>query len=147
LKQGSNKKLGKKELAFLSRSYIARVATAGKALHPHVSPVYFANSSDSIFFATEKDTRKFKDLMENAFASVVVDDYDADWMHGRSGIETVTHAVVVSGKAKIFFRGNTYHKMYQRLFEKYPDYRAEAWKEGASPIVRLSAHRALSWGL
>ena len=140
-------KFDSKQLAFLSKNYIARVASCGKDMHPHVSPVYFANNADSIFFATEKDTKKFKDISENASAGVVVDDFDADWLHNKKSANTVEHAVVVSGRAMIFNRGSEYHEMYSKLFEKYPDYREENWKEGASPIIRVRAERITSWGL
>lgn len=140
-------KFDPKQLAFLSKNYVARVATCGKGMRPHVSPVYFANDSDSIFFATEKDTNKFKDISENARASIVVDDFDADWLHNRKGTNTVERAVVVNGRARIFESGDGYHSMYSKLFEKYPDYKEENWEEGVSPIIQVAATRVTSWGL
>ncbi len=136
-----------KQLVFLQKNYIARVASCGINGLPHVSPVYFADDKDSIFFATEKGTQKFKDISKNPKASIVVDDFDADWLHGRKGTETIEHAVVVSGSATILESGQEYHAMYSKLFEKYPDYREENWDEGATPIIKVSADKIISWGL
>jgi nitroimidazol reductase NimA-like FMN-containing flavoprotein (pyridoxamine 5'-phosphate oxidase superfamily) len=140
-------KFSSKQNQFLRKSYIARVASCGKDNFPHVSPVYFANDANSIFFATEKETRKFKDISENAVMFAVVDYFDADWIHEKEGTESVTRAIVISGKSRIILKGKLYHKLYSQLFEKYPDYRKENWEEGSSPIIRINARKITSWGV
>ncbi|MGI0079019.1 MAG: pyridoxamine 5'-phosphate oxidase family protein [Nitrososphaerales archaeon] len=140
-------KFDSKQFAFLSKNYVARVATCGRSARPHVSPVYFANDDVSIFFATEKDTQKFRDFSENARGSIVVDDFDADWLHNRKGTATTEHAVIVSGHASIFESGSEYSSMRSKLFEKYPDYKEENWEKSASPIIKVAAARIVSWGI
>jgi len=135
------------QLRFLSKNYIARIATCNRRMQPHISPIYFANYSDSIFFATERGTRKFRDIVENGSASLVVDDFDADWLHGRKGSKTRERAVIVYGPTSIFEGGPKYHSMYLKLFSKYPDYREEDWKERESPIIKIWAEKIISWGL
>ena len=136
------------QMRFLKRLLIARVATCGSNCMPHVSPVYFSNTRSSIFFAIEKNTQKYSDLVSNPHAALVLDEFQAHWLRGSGAPDSVEKAVVIQGPAKIF--GNvdrSYSFMYRKLFEKYPDYRREGWKKGESPIVNVEARKITSWGL
>ena len=141
------------QMSFLRRTYIARVATSSSKCVPHATPVYFANDSTSIFFATERSTRKLKDVLTNPVASAVVDEFKADWVNDAesSGLvwKTEERAVVINGRALVHSDGETptYGAMYDALFEKYPDYRAQGWKKGESPIIQVMAERIHSWGI
>ncbi|MHB8701691.1 MAG: pyridoxamine 5'-phosphate oxidase family protein [Nitrososphaerales archaeon] len=140
----------KKHLAFLRRNYVARIATSSGKSEPHISPIYFANDNDSVFFATETSTMKFKNLVENPVAALVVDEFDARWLHEKkSDTSTTEKALVVRGKAEIFVDGEDarYTAMYRKLFEKYPDYRNQNWRKGESPIIKVRANRISSWGI
>jgi len=139
----------KNEMEFLKSTYIARIATCSKDLIPHVTPIYFANDRLSLFFATEKRTKKFSDIVENSHVSLVVDVFDADWLHdSKTGTRTNEKAIVISGIASIRSKGPLYYKMYKTLFQKYPDYRTtEKWQVGDLPIIRISVRNVISWGL
>ncbi len=135
-------------LKFLSMNYIARIATCSSEAIPHVSPIYFACNGASVFFATEKTTLKFKDILNNNSVSLVVDEFDADWFHGKRTDHTSEKAVIVNGRASIFFEGRTYLNMYRLLRNKYPDYKAEkSWMPGELPIIRISIEKVITWGL
>jgi nitroimidazol reductase NimA-like FMN-containing flavoprotein (pyridoxamine 5'-phosphate oxidase superfamily) len=135
-------------LKFLSRNYVARLATCSLEAIPHVSPIYFGCNRSSVFFATEKTTRKFRDILHNNRVSLVVDEFDADWLHNKRTNRTTEKAVVVNGLASIFSGGRTYLYMYKSLRNKYPDYRAEkSWMPGELPIIRISIDKVVSWGL
>jgi uncharacterized pyridoxamine 5'-phosphate oxidase family protein len=139
----------KNETEFLKSNYIARIATCSNDLIPHVTPIYFANDRSSLFFASEKRTKKYSDIVENSHVSLVVDVFDADWLHGpKTGTRTTEKAIVISGIASIRSRGMLYNRMYKTLFQKYPDYRtSKKWLVGELPIVRVSVRNILSWGL
>ena len=135
-------------LKFLSRNYVGRLATCSLEAIPHVSPIYFACNRTSVFFATEKTTRKFRDILHNNRVSLVVDQFDAEWFHDKRTNRTIEKAVVVNGKASIFSAGKTYLHMYHSLRNKYPDYRDEkSWVLGELPIIRISIDKVVSWGL
>ena len=143
------RKLRKEELDFLLRSSIARVATCTRSSIPHVSPIYFATDGHSVFFATDETTRKFKDVKENDRVSLVVDEFDADWLHGnKTSSKTYEKAIILSGRATIFSSGDLYVSMYRNLVRKYPDYRAgNRWELGELPIIRIEISKITSWGI
>jgi len=138
----------KQEMEFLRSNYIARIATCGHDLSPHVTPIYFANDRASIFFATEKNTKKYEDIMQNERVSLVVDIFDAEWLHGdKNGSKTTEKAVLVHGVALPISKGKTYNLMYGKLLDKYPDYRtSENWEKGELPIMRVAVRKITSWG-
>lgn len=148
-----NRKLNfnRNQISFLNSSYVARIATSTKKGEPYVSPIYFANDDNSIFFATESSTIKFKLISINPQVAIVIDSFDASWLHTkmRKDIFTKERAIVIRGNAKIFTDGKSreYASMYHRLFKKYPDYREQAWKKGESPIVKVTPQKVTSWGL
>lgn len=131
----------------MARHYIARVATCSNKCVPHVVPIYFANDAHAIFFATERETVKFRNISELGSASIVVDEFYAEWASGGRRTRTKESAVVVTGRAQLFESGTEYMRMYRSLFRKYPDYREENWQPGESPIVRVYADRLVSWGI
>ncbi len=141
--------LNSQELDFLGKNYIARLATSSLMSVPHISPIYYGNTRDLVFFTTEKGSRKLKDIEENNQVSLVVDTFDADWLHQISGTaKTYEKAVVISGRAAIHLNGSPYMEMYKELLKKYPDYQADKhWEPGELPIVKIVISNVVSWGL
>jgi nitroimidazol reductase NimA-like FMN-containing flavoprotein (pyridoxamine 5'-phosphate oxidase superfamily) len=128
------------QLSFLKGKYIARIATTSND-EPHISPIYFTFDRESIFFATESSTSKFRDIVKNPKASVVVDEFDADWLHGTQGPNTTERALVVLGRA-IAVNDNGVHKSLRLAFmEKYPDFRATNYPIEATAIIRVFADK------
>jgi len=79
---------------------------------------------------------KFKDILRNNRVSLVTDEFDADWLHGRGTTRTDEKAVVINGRASIFSEGRIYLHMYHLLRNKYPDYKAEkSWMPGEIPNI------------
>jgi nitroimidazol reductase NimA-like FMN-containing flavoprotein (pyridoxamine 5'-phosphate oxidase superfamily) len=137
-------------ISFLDSSFIARIATSNSQGEPYISPIYFANDKNAIFFATETSTMKYKLISVNPRVAIVIDTFDASWLHSdNKKISTKERAVVIRGNAKIFTDGESkeYSVMYQRLFDKYPDYREQGWKKGESPIVKVIPKKVISWGI
>jgi len=101
-----------------------------------------------VFFATEKTTVRFNDILNNNRVSLVVDEFDADWLHGRRTGRTSEKAIVIDGRASIFSEGRAYLHMYNLLRNKYPDYKLEkSWMPGKIPIITISIDKLVSWGL
>jgi Pyridoxamine 5'-phosphate oxidase len=141
--------LSGRESEFLKANYVARVATASSESVPRVSPVYFANDAASIYFTTETSTGKFRDISENPRASLVIDTFDADWLHGNGkSTKTYEKGIVLIGKAEIHWKGNLYMDMYRDLVQKYPDYQGPLrWEPGDLPIIRVEIKHIVSWRL
>ena len=141
--------LSGREIDFLKANYIARIATASSKSVPRVSPVYFGNDAVSIYFTTETSTGKFRDISGNPQVSLVVDTFDADWLHGNGeGTRTYEKGIVLFGKAEIHWEGNLYMDMYRDLVQKYPEYRGPLrWEPGDLPIIRVVIKQIVSWRL
>jgi len=64
------------EMAFITQSRLARVATASKDCQPHVVPVVYEFDGTAFYFTgwrLEK-TLKFRNLVENEKVALVIDD-------------------------------------------------------------------------
>ena len=68
---------------------------------PHVTPVTYIYENDFLFFATDYDTRKYKNLQVNRNVALAVDIYN-------SSVEN--KAVVVQGTAEIIEKGERIYK-------------------------------------
>jgi len=129
------------QLSFLSSQYIARVSTSTSGSVPHVSPVYFVADDESLFIATGKETTKYKDIAQNPVASIVVDHFDADWLHGKQGYASKERAIIILGKTTILENGPNYRALHSSFMEKYPDFKAVPSKLGEPPIIKINADK------
>ena len=124
------------ELGFLREREVCRFATASKSGVPQVTPVIYALDGDAFVIAVDYGTKKLANLRENPVASLVVDEYT-----GRH------RAVVVQGRCEVLERGKEYKRLLQILFDRFEYYRSNPWKEGESPILRVTPDKVVSWGL
>jgi hypothetical protein len=92
---------------------------------------------------------KFRDLSENSRVSLVVDVFDADWLHGvERSSKTYEKAVVLTGIAEVHLKGDLYMNMYADLLNKYMDYYEKLhWEPGELPIIRIAIENVISWGI
>jgi len=125
--------LTSKELDFLKRHELCRLATASKDARPHVVPVIYALDREDIVIAVDYGTKKLGNLRQNNRVALVVDDYHPN------------HAVVVEGECEILERGKEYLRLLQILFDRFETYRKHPWGEGESPILKVRPTKAVSW--
>jgi pyridoxamine 5'-phosphate oxidase family protein len=104
------------EVAFLTQSRLARVATASADGQPHVVPVVYEFDGMAFYFTgwNLEKTLKFRNLVENARVALVVDDLVSVSPWRPRGVEV---------------RGV-----------------AEACREGGRPYVRVTPLVKRSWG-
>ncbi|MGB8132939.1 MAG: pyridoxamine 5'-phosphate oxidase family protein, partial [Nitrososphaeraceae archaeon] len=81
----------KKERKFLLENEVCRVSTSHNEV-PHVAPVAYIYEKNFLFFATDYETRKYKNLKVNNRIAASIDNYS-------SSIEN--KAVLVQGTADI----------------------------------------------
>ncbi len=127
----------KKERKFLLENEVCRVSTSHNEV-PHVTPVAYIYEKNFLFFATDYETRKYKNLKVNNRIAASIDIYS-------SSIEN--KAVLVQGTADIIEKGREFRNLYQKFYKKFEWVRKDPWKEGESPFIKIKTFNKISWGL
>ena len=133
----NNIKFSDKEIQFLLNNELCRVATVSPGNIPHVVPVSYIFIDNSVFVATDYNTRKYKNLKKSKNLALVIDIYEST--HNR--------AVAIQGTGEFIERGEDFKKMYDIFYRKFEWVRQEPWKEGEAPFVAVKPFRKISWGL
>lgn len=127
----------KKERKFLLENEVCRVSTSHNEV-PHVTPVAYIYEKNLLFFATDYETRKYKNLKVNNRIAASIDIYS-------SSIEN--KAVLVQGTADIIEKGREFRNLYQKFYKKFEWVRKDPWKEGEAPFIKIKTFNKISWGL
>jgi nitroimidazol reductase NimA-like FMN-containing flavoprotein (pyridoxamine 5'-phosphate oxidase superfamily) len=127
----------KKERKFLLENEVCRVSTSRNEV-PHVTPVAYIYEKNFLFFATDYETRKYKNLKVNNRIAASIDIYN-------SSIEN--KAVLVQGTADVIEKGREFRNLYQKFYKKFEWVRKDPWKEGEAPFIKIKTFNKISWGL
>lgn len=125
------------EQKFLIQNELCKVATSHNDV-PHVAPVNFIFRDGYFYFATDYDSKKYRNLEKNKNIALVVDIY-------RSS--TDNEAVVVQGIAEIIEEGKEFKEIYRIFYKKFEWVREDPWKEGEAPFIKVKPKHKASWGL
>jgi nitroimidazol reductase NimA-like FMN-containing flavoprotein (pyridoxamine 5'-phosphate oxidase superfamily) len=123
------------ERRFLQGHEICRFATASKTGWPLVSPVSYVLIDDCFYIATDYGTAKLRHVKENPRASLVVDVTDPN------------RAVAVQGRVRVIEKGTEFDSAYAAFQKKFSWVRADPWKAGEAPFLKLVPVRKSSWGV
>lgn len=126
----------KREIAYLSRNEICRVATCRDNI-PHVVPVSYTFRGAKFYFATDYGTTKLKNLKANDRLALVVDTYD----------EELNQAVCVQGRTRVIEKGPEYVDLYKLFYTKFDWVRENPWKPGEAPFIEVVPSNKVSWGI
>jgi len=133
-------KLSGKVLAFVRTQRVARVATVSGRGAPHNVPVCTVVTAGRIYFATEKDSRKARNLRANPRLALAFDEYSDNWKR-LSG-------AMIAGTGVIIEHGAAFNRARQALYRKYKPYsRVSPIHEGESVIICVTPTSSFSWGL
>jgi PPOX class probable F420-dependent enzyme len=134
-------RLSRREGDFLRRSRVVRLATVDGEGQPHCVPVSPQWDGEALFFATEKDTKKVRNMRTNPRVCAVADLYDDDWDKNKG--------LVLQGKARIVGPGEEFKKYKRGLTRKYELYRLEEYAptEETDFIVVIRPTHVFSWGV
>jgi PPOX class probable F420-dependent enzyme len=129
---------------FLAAQRVARLATADRDGRPHVVPICYVLTGDSVYFTIDEkpkrrpgaSLKRLANLRANPFAALVVDRYDEDW--SRLGW------VMVQGRAEVLASGPEHDRAQAGLRARYPQL-ALMRIEGL-PVVAIRIEHAASWG-
>lgn len=125
----------KSEERFLRLNELGRLATISPNGMPHVVPVSYIFQTDAFLIATDYGTRKYRNLLANDRVAFVVDVYKPNL------------GVLLQGKAKIVETGPEFREIYRLFHKKFSWVRADPWREGEAPFVRIEPTNKVSWGL
>ncbi len=128
---------------FVTRSRVGHLATADARGAPHVVPVCFAVSDDTLYITIDqkpksnpRTLKRLRNLIENPAAAFVVDRWDEDW--------TRLAWVMLRGPAEILDSGSEHDQAQALLCARYPQYQSMALAD--LPVIAVRIARATSWG-
>ena len=130
-------RFSKAEKRFLKRNELCKVASSHNDM-PHVTPVNFIFNGSAFYFATDYDSRKYRNLEKNKNVGLVVDIYESP-MDNK--------AVVVQGTAEIIEKGSEFKKLYGAFYKKFEWVRQDPWGEEEAPFIKVRPLHKASWGL
>ncbi len=130
-------RFAKAEKKFLDQNELCKVATSHND-SPHVTPVNFIFNDGSFYFATDYESRKYKNLEKNKSIALVVDTYNST---------TDNKAVVIQGAAEIIEKGKEFKRLYDMFYKKFDWVREDPWEEEEAPFVKVRPLHKTSWGL
>jgi PPOX class probable F420-dependent enzyme len=123
---------------------VGRLATADARGAPHVVPVCFALSGETVYVTIDEKPKRddaarlkrLRNIAENPSVAIVFDRYDEDW--SRLGW------VMVQGRAEVLASGPEHDRAQAGLRARYPQL-ALMRIEGL-PVVAIRIEHAASWG-
>ena len=129
---------------FLNDHRVARFATAEPSGQPHVVPICYAVSDDTMYFTidekrkhpTNKPLKRIRNIQKNPQVALVVDRYEDDW--------TQLGWVMVQGKAALLDDGEEHTKAQRLLKDRYPQ--LERMQITDLPVIAVRIKRVVSWG-
>ena len=125
------------ETRFLLNNEVCRVATVSTDNIPYVVPVCYVFLDNLFLFATDYNTKKYRNLKNNKNVGVVVDVYNPP----------NNQALSIAGTAEIIERGEDFKRIYKTFYEKFEWVRQEPWEQEEAPFIAVRAFRKISWGL
>lgn len=130
-------KFSSQENEFLEQNEVCRIATSVRDI-PHVVPICYVYLNNYIYFATDYNTKKYHNILENNHISISVDVYDS--IKGN-------RAIIIHGFADIIEKGEEFKKIYPFFEKKFKWVRNDPWKEGEAPFIKVIVIKKISWGL
>lgn len=131
-------KLTKQERSFVDTARVARVATVDAGGVPHNVPICPLLHGERIYFATETESKKARNVAAHPQAAITFDDYTEAWEYLRG--------IMIVGQARVV-KPAEFRRIRKKLYAKYPVYRSMAPIEhGESVIVEIVPRRKATWG-
>jgi|SRR5215208_2114975 len=101
-------KLTESEVKFVTNNEACRIATTYNNV-PHLVPISYIYENGFFYFASDYDTKKYRNLEKNNKAALVIDVYNSSVNNNR--------AVIVQGITELIKSGNEFKRLY-KIFEK-----------------------------
>ena len=130
---------------FLETQRVARLATADAHGAPHVVPVCFALSGDTIYITIDdkpkrsptRSLKRLRNIAENPKVALLADHYDdGDW--SRLGW------IMLRGRAEVIHDGPEHAEAQRLLKARYAQLATMALER--HPVIAIRVEHATSWG-
>ena len=125
-----------REKDFLNEQQVARLATVSEKGWPQITPVIFAFDGKDFYIAIDYGSKKLENIKKNNKVGLTIDVFARQ-----------PKSIIMQGFADIFERGEEFKHGYKILYDKFAYYRANPFKEGESPILRIRPLRKKNAGL
>jgi nitroimidazol reductase NimA-like FMN-containing flavoprotein (pyridoxamine 5'-phosphate oxidase superfamily) len=122
------------EKRFLDKNEVARLATVSANGIPHVVPVSYAFRNGVFLVAVDYETKKYRNLLHNPHVALVVD------------ATRPNRGILIQGCAEIFEKGVEFQSAYKIFHKKFSWVRADPWKPGEAPFIKIKPSTKASWG-
>ena len=136
--------LSDQERRFLLKRRVGHLATADLSAIPHVVPVCFAISQDTLYMTIDEKPKRVggpalkrvRNIERNPMVAVTVDRYDEDW--------TRLGWVMLRGRADILRAGTEHDHAQELLRSRYRQ--LAAMQIADRPVIAIRLERVTSWG-
>jgi nitroimidazol reductase NimA-like FMN-containing flavoprotein (pyridoxamine 5'-phosphate oxidase superfamily) len=127
-----------KQLKFLGKAPIIRVATVSRQGRPQVTPVCHVEFKGKIYWASDPDTAKLANIARRRSIALVADTYKSNWRN--------MGGVMAQGRPRVIRRGPLFRKVRELLYRKFKVYKSNApFEEGESVIIEVTPSRLVNW--
>lgn len=119
---------------------VARLATVSAGGEPHLVPVTFAASTDTVVIAVDhkpkstKSLKRLRNIKATGRVSLLVDEYDDDWSR--------LWWVRVDGTAHVIENEPERTRLAERLRDRYEQYREQL---PSGPVIRVTIDVVRGW--
>jgi nitroimidazol reductase NimA-like FMN-containing flavoprotein (pyridoxamine 5'-phosphate oxidase superfamily) len=128
----------RKQLRFVGKAPVIRVATVNRLGKPQVTPVCHVEFKGKIYWASDPDTAKLANIARRRSVALVADTYKANWRN--------MGGVMAQGRAKVIRDGPLFRKVRDLLYRKFKIYKSNApFEEGESVIIEITPSRIVNW--
>ena len=129
---------------FVDQRRVAHLATADARAVPHVVPVCYAVSGDTLYITIDEKPKRgpvstlkrLRNIGENPAVSIVVDRYEEDWSQ--------LGWVMLHGHAEILSDGTEHAAAQALLRSRYRQ--LETMQIAQHPVIAVRIERTTSWG-
>ena len=136
--------LADRERRFVEARRVAHLATADRHGAPHVVPVCYALTADTLYITIDQKPKRapanglkrLRNIGDNPAVALVVDHYDEDW--------TRLGWVMLQGRAEILDDGPEHDTAQALLKSRYAQ--LDAMQIAELPVIAVRVQRATSWG-
>lgn len=126
-------KFTKKEEDFLQKQDVARIATVSEKGWPQVTPVVHLYHDGRVYFITDFETRKYKNIRKNNRVGVAIDVYTRQ-----------PASVIIQGRAEIVEKGKEFVEIEKLFEQRHAYYKANPVKEGDAPLIKITPVKKFS---
>ncbi|MDG6997138.1 MAG: pyridoxamine 5'-phosphate oxidase family protein [Nitrososphaerota archaeon] len=142
-------KLSKSELSYARKSKVAHLATVDSEGNPHLVPVVFAATRDSIYLVVDRKTKKksilrrLENIVQNGKASFLIDKYSEDW--SKLSYLMLSCQAEILGPGKFQEEKKQAARLFKRKYSQYSNGKYFPSDLANAFFVRLLPPKAIFW--